>query len=397
MFESLEMAPPDAILGLTEAFKKDPNPDKINLSVGVYKDADGKTPVLDCVKEAERRLFESESAKSYLPIDGIPEYGQHVRELVFGPDHEVVTSARAVTVQAPGGTGALRVAADFLKRKLPQVRIWQSQPTWVNHPKIFEAADRMIETYPYIDQAGTGLDFDAMLAGLQQIPAGEVVLLHACCHNPTGIDPSPDQWKQIADVVQQRKLLPLVDFAYQGFAAGLEEDAVGVRELCRPGSELLICSSFSKNFGLYSERVGALTIVAGTREAAQAALSHAKICVRVNYSNPPQHGGAVVATVLGDERLRSQWLQELAVMRDRINNMRGLFVEKMKVKAPQHDFSFIAKQRGMFSFSGLKPIQVDELRNKHSIYIVTAGGRINVAGMTESNIDRLCDAVATVL
>jgi aspartate/tyrosine/aromatic aminotransferase len=397
MFESIEMAPPDAILGLTEAFNRDPNPDKINLSVGVYKDANGKTPVLECVKEAERRLLDEEAAKGYLAIHGIPEYGDYARELLFGAGHEILTSGRSVALQAPGGTGALRVAADFLKRKVPHARIWCSKPTWVNHPKIFEAADRSVDTYPYMDHAGTGLDFDSMLAGLQQIPAGDVVLLHACCHNPTGIDPTPEQWRQIAGVVQERHLLPLIDFAYQGFASGVEEDATGVRELCRPGMEALICSSFSKNFGLYCERTGALTIVAGTEEAAQAALSHAKICVRVNYSNPPKHGGAIVTTVLGDAELRSQWIQEVAAMRDRINGMRSLFVEKMKVKMPQHDFSFIAKQRGMFSFSGLTPVQVDELRNKHSIYVVTAGGRINVAGMTESNIDRLCDAIASVL
>ncbi|MFV1964803.1 MAG: amino acid aminotransferase [Pirellulaceae bacterium] len=396
MFETLEMAPPDAILGLTEAFNKDPNPDKINLSVGVYKNADGKTPVLECVKEAERRLLAEETAKSYLAIHGLPEYGQSARELLFGADHEILASGRSVALQTPGGTGALRVAADFLKRAFPRSRVWCSTPTWVNHPKIFEAADRPVETYPYIDQAGTGLDFDSMLAGLQQIPEGDVVLLHACCHNPTGIDPTPEQWRRIADVVQQRQLLPLIDFAYQGFAVGLDEDAVGLRELCRPGMEVLICSSFSKNFGLYCERIGALTIVARTQEAAKAALSHAKICVRVNYSNPPKHGGAVVATVLGDATLRAQWSRELAAMRDRINTMRTLFVETMKAKAPRHDFSFIARQRGMFSFSGLTPVQVDELRSKHSIYIVTAGGRINVAGMTEANIDRLCDAIASV-
>jgi len=397
MFENLDMAPPDAILGLTEAFNKDPNPDKINLSVGVYKDAHGKTPVLECVKEAERRLLAAGAAKSYLPIHGMPDYGQSARELLFGADHEIVHSGRSVTLQAPGGTGALRVAADFLKCKVPQSRIWCSQPTWVNHPKIFHAADRQVETYAYMDDAGTGLDFDAMLASLQQIPAGDVVLLHACCHNPTGIDPTPEQWKQIGDVIQQRQLLPLVDFAYQGFANGLQEDAIGLRELCRPGVELLICSSFSKNFGLYCERVGALTIVAGEPDAAQAALSHAKICVRVNYSNPPRHGAAIVATVLSDPQLRSQWAQELEEMRGRINSTRQSFVATMKDKAPQHDFSFIARQRGMFSFSGLKPIQVDELRNKHSIYVVTSGGRINVAGMTPANLDRLCDAVASVL
>jgi aspartate/tyrosine/aromatic aminotransferase len=397
MFETLEPAPPDAILGLTEAFHNDPNPDKINLSVGVYQDASGKTPMLESVKEAERRLLEAEKSKSYLPISGLPDYGQLTRQLLFGSDHEIITASRAITLQTPGGTGALRVAADLLKRKFPAAAVWCSKPTWVNHRPIFESADRRVEFYAYADEAGTGLDFDAMLASLQQIPAGDAVLLHAGCHNPTGIDPTPDQWRQIADVIEHRRLLPLVDFAYLGFGNGLEEDATGLRELCRPGSEALICSSYSKNFGLYCERVGALTVVAGTSDAAQAALSHAKICVRVNYSNPPKHGAAIVATVLADPALRAQWEQEVAGMRDRINAMRNLFVTTMKTKAPQHDFSFIARQRGMFSFSGLSAVQVDQLRHQHSIYVVTAGGRINVAGMHEGNIDRLCAAIASVL
>lgn len=397
MFETFEMAPPDAILGLTEAFKKDTNPDKINLSVGVYKDPSGTTPILRCVKEAERRLLAEEQTKGYLGIDGLANFGQLARELLFTSEHEALTSGRAVSLQTPGGTGALRVAADFLKRKLPTAKIWLSKPTWANHPKIFEAADRQIETYSYIDAAGTSLDFDAMLQSLQQIPAGDVVLLHGCCHNPTGIDPTPEQWQQIADVVHQRKLLPLIDFAYQGFGLGIDEDATGLRTMIRPETEALVCSSFSKNFGLYSERVGALTLIAGNADAAQAALSHAKIAVRTNYSNPPQHGGAIVATVLADTGLRADWEAELAEMRSRIHTMRTLFVDTMKQKAPQHDFSFIADQCGMFSFSGLTPVQVDELKNKHSVYIVTSGGRINVAGMTEHNMDRLCSAIASVL
>lgn len=411
MFETLDMAPPDAILGLGEAFKKDSRPHKINLSVGVYQDASGKTPVLACVKEAERRLLAGETSKGYLAIDGLPEYDRLVQQLLFnGPsgtpqwafptesgEHEILASGRAATVQSPGGTGALRVAADLLHKKFPAARVWFSKPTWANHQSIFSAAGLRIDTYPYIDAAGQGLDFAAMLAALKQIPAGDVVVLHACCHNPTGIDPTPGQWKQIADLVDERKLLPLVDFAYQGFGDGLQEDAAGLRELCRPGRELLICNSFSKNFGVYCERVGALTIVAATPEGAQAALSHAKTCVRVNYSNPPRHGAAVVAAVLGDAGLRAEWEQELATMRGRINGMRKLFVETMKKKFPTRDFSFIARQRGMFSFSGLTTMQVDELRNKHAIYVVGAGGRMNVAGMTEANMGPLCDALADVL
>jgi len=397
MFESLDMAPPDAILGLADAFQRDPNPQKINLSVGVYKDAQGRTPILRCVKEAESRLLQRETHKSYLAIEGMAEYGRFVGELLFGADHEILAAGRAATLQTPGGTGALRVAADFLKRKLPHARVWHSRPTWANHPSVFAAADRRVETYAYIDGDQTGLDFDAMLEGLRKIPAGDVVLLHACCHNPTGIDPTPEQWQTLAETVAERGLLPLVDFAYQGFGDGLEADAAGLRALCRPGCELIVCSSFSKNFGLYSERVGAVTFVAPHRAAAEAALSHAKTCVRVNYSNPPQHGAAIVATVLGDTELRPLWRRELDAMRERIHAMRTLFVHTMHAKSSRRDFSFLSDQRGMFSYSGLTPVQVDELRTRHSIYLVMQGGRINVAGMTEANMERLCEAVASVL
>lgn len=397
MFESLSMAPPDAILGLGEAFKKDPNPNKINLSVGVFKDAGGNTPVLACVKEAEKRLLDAEKTKNYLSIEGLADYGQRVRELLFGADHEIVINRRAVTAQVPGGTGGLRVAADFLAAKFPGRRIWISQPTWPNHPNIFKAAGLNVDSYPYIDAAGQALDFDGMCAAIKKMALGDIICLHACCHNPTGVDPTPEQWKTIGDLVTERQLLPLVDFAYQGFGDGLREDARGLLELARPGQELLVCSSFSKNFGLYSERVGALTLVANSAEAADAALSHVRTAIRVNYSNPPQHGAAVVATVLSDAKLRQQWEDELAAMRQRIHQMRGLFVEKMKARGAKRDFSFLAKQKGMFSYSGLTPVQVDELKNKYAIYIVVSGGRINVAGMTEANMDALCDAICAVL
>lgn len=396
MFDSLQPAPPDSILGLTEAFKLDSNPDKINLSVGVYKDANGQTPVLDCVKEAERRLVDEEKSKSYLPINGSPEYGRLVRELMFGADHEIVSTDRAVTLQAPGGTGALRVAADFVKTSFPAASIWCSKPTWPNHPGIFQAAGLKVESYPYFDKEGNRLDLDAMLAGLREIPAGDVICLHGCCHNPSGIDPTAQQWRQIADAVHERGLLPLVDFAYQGFGDGLQEDSLGLMELCRPGKELLIASSFSKNFGLYCERTGALTAVAGDAQTASVALSRLKINVRTNYSNPPAHGGAIVATVLADTDLKQQWAEEVAVMRDRINGMRRRFADTMRAKGSTQDFDFITKQRGMFSFSGLSPVQVDELKTKFSIYVV-GSGRINVAGMTEHNMDQLCDAVMAVL
>jgi aspartate aminotransferase len=320
-----------------------------------------------------------------------------VQELLFAAGHEILTSGRAVTAQTPGGTGALRVASDFLKKHFPTARIWCSRPTWANHPAVFAAAGLPVEQYAYIDAAGQGLDFAALTAALKQIPAGDVVLLHACCHNPTGIDPTPAQWQEIAAIVHEQNLLPLVDFAYQGFGDGLEEDSIGLRALAKPGQELLVCSSFSKNFGLYCERVGALTVVARSQEAAQRALSQVRISVRVNYSNPPQHGAAIVATILGDPALRKQWEQELAEMRGRINAMRLKFVEMMGQKTKKKDFGFLRRQKGMFSFSGLTPVQVDELKTKHSIYVVSSGGRINVAGMTEENLPRLCEAIAGVL
>ena len=396
MFESLQAAPADPILGLTEAFKKDPHPGKINLGVGVYKDAQGNTPVFASVKQAEERILTAQTSKNYLAIEGTPEYGAVVQKLLLGNGHEIITGQRAVTSQTPGGTGALRVAADFIHAMFPTAHIWLSDPTWANHPKVFEAAGMEVNTYPYFDTAANDLDLEAMLQTLEKIPTGDVILLHGCCHNPSGVDPNPEQWQHIAAVIKARRLLPLVDFAYQGLGSGLKEDAAGLLSLCHPGAELLIASSFSKNFGLYNERVGALTLVGSSPEAAATALGHIKICVRTNYSNPPAHGAALVTAVLQDPALRSQWLGEVAAMRDRINGMRQLFVERLKGKGVERDFSFITRQRGMFSFSGLTPQQVETLRERNAIYIV-GSGRINVAGMTEDNIDTLCEALAAVL
>ena len=396
MFENLQMAPPDAILGLTDTFNHDPSPHKINLTVGVYKDAQGHTPILNCVKEAEKRLLADEQTKGYLGIDGLADYGRLVRELAFGADHPLLAAGRAATVQTPGGTAAVRVAADFLKSFNPGATVWCSKPTWANHPSIFQAAGLPVEQYAYLDAAGTGLDFAAMRAALEKIPAGDAVCLHACCHNPTGVDPTAEQWREIAHLVRARGILPLVDFAYQGFGEGLREDACGLLALCAADMDMLVCSSFSKNFGLYGERVGALSIIASSSDAAQRALSHAKTCVRANYSNPPKHGAAIVAAILADDALRALWEEELECMRSRIHLMRELFVKTMKAKRAGVDFSFISRQRGMFSYSGLTPLQVDRLRNEFSIYIV-GSGRINVAGMSEENMGRLCDAIAAVL
>jgi aspartate/tyrosine/aromatic aminotransferase len=396
MFESIPTAPPDPILGLTEAFKQDPNPNKINLSVGVYQDGTGKTPVLETVKEAERRLLQDEKTKSYMPISGDPTYGSLVQKLVLGENHPMLTSGRAITAHSPGGTGALRVAGDYLHKLHPNAAIWLSDPTWANHPAIFTAAGLPVKTYSYRDEATNGLNFNAMLESLKQVPAGDVVLLHGGCHNPTGIDPTVEQWLQIAEVLTERGVLPFVDFAYQGFAGGIDEDAVGLRALCSKVDEVLIASSFSKNFALYRERTGALTMVARTREHAASVMSQLKVVIRTNYSNPPAHGGLIVSTVLQDPELRARWVVEVNTMRDRINGMRRLFVDTLKAKGVKRDFSSITQQRGMFSFSGLDKTQVEELRRKYAIYIV-GSGRINVAGMTEANMDPLCEAVKSVL
>ncbi|MBI1372675.1 MAG: aminotransferase class I/II-fold pyridoxal phosphate-dependent enzyme [Phycisphaera sp.] len=396
MFEHVQTAPPDPILGLTETFNADTRSEKINLSVGVYKDAAGKTPILATVKEAERRLLENETSKGYKPISGDPVYDALVQKLLFGAGSDVIASKRAFTAHTPGGTGGLRVAGDYLHHLHSDSGIWVSDPTWANHRGIFGAAGLGIMSYPYYNPAEHAIDFDAMLNALKEVPAGDIVLLHGCCHNPTGQDPTVEQWGQIGQVLAEQGALPLVDFAYQGFAEDIDGDAAGLRELMKHVDELIICSSFSKNFGLYCERTGAITFVA--RDAAQctAVGSQVKVAIRRNYSNPPSHGGAIVATILGDDQLRKQWEGEVAVMRDRINGMRQLFVDTLKAKGVDQDFSFITEQRGMFSFSGLSKEQVDELRDKHAIYIV-GSGRINVAGMTESNMDRLCTAIAAVL
>jgi aspartate/tyrosine/aromatic aminotransferase len=395
MFESVQTAPSDPILGLTEAFNTDTRSDKINLSVGVYKDSEGRTPVLACVKEAERRILETETSKGYKPISGDPEYGRLVRQLLFGTGSELVTGGRGQTAHTPGGTGALRVAGDYIHNQHPRATLWLSQPTWANHPKVFEAAGIPQRQYPYFHAHKNQLDLDGMLGALSNAAAGDVVLLHACCHNPTGVDPNAEQWDQIARVLAKRGALPLVDFAYQGFGTGLEEDATGLRTLCGKLDELLVCSSFSKNFGLYNERTGALTIVAKSAANASSVMSQVKICVRTNYSNPPAHGGAIVREILSDETLKEQWQAELSGMRLRIHTMRERFAEMLTNKGAKGDFSFITRQNGMFSFSGLSQEQVERLRTDHGIYVV-GSGRINVAGMTDSNLDRLTDAVIAV-
>lgn len=396
MFEKVIAAPADPILGLTEEFKKDSRAEKINLGVGIYKNEQGQTPVLATVKKAEAALLETEKTKSYLTIEGTAEYGLAVQKLLFGADSDVVASKRAKTAQAPGGSGALRVAGEFIKRHLNSPKIWISNPTWANHNGVFTAAGIETAQYGYYNAETKDKDFAAMVADLETASAGDIVLLHGCCHNPTGIDPTAEEWETLAKLCAEKGLLPLFDFAYQGFAKGVEEDAAGLRVFAEHNTEILVASSFSKNFGLYNERVGAFTLVAKSEDVAATAFSQVKSIIRSIYSNPPAHGSAVVTHILNDEALRAEWEKEVAEMRDRIQEMRELFVSTLKAEGVDADFSFIERQNGMFSFSGLSKDQVNRLKEEFAIYIV-GSGRISVAGMTKENMGPLCKGIAAVL
>lgn len=396
MFEKISAAPADPILGLADLFRADERPHKINLGIGVYKDETGKTPVLTSVKKAEQYLLENEVSKNYLSIDGLPEFALRTQELLFGKDNDIITNKRARTAQTPGGTGALRVAADFIAHNTSAKRIWISNPTWPNHRNVFAAVGLEVCDYDYYDATAHKLDFDGMVASLSAAQTGDIVLFHGCCHNPTGIDPTPEQWGQLASLSQQKGWLPLFDFAYQGFANGLDEDAQGLRTFAAKHQELLVASSYSKNFGLYNERVGACTLVAADSAVVDTAFSQIKAVIRANYSNPPSHGAAVVATILSNDVLRGIWEQELTAMRERIQRMRQLFVNTLQEKGAQQDFSFIIQQNGMFSFSGLSKEQVIRLRDEFGVYAVNSG-RVNVAGMTPENMAPLCEAIVAVL
>lgn len=396
LFSSIDMAPRDPILGITETYNADQNPNKINLGVGVYYDDNGKVPLLQCVRKAEALLMEKLAPRTYLPIDGLAIYDKAVQELVFGADSTAIQEKRALTVQSIGGTGALKLGADFLKRFSPGSEVWISDPSWENHRALFEFAGFVVNSYPYYDPATHGVNFDAMIAKLKTLPAGAIVVLHACCHNPTGADLTNDQWTQVIEVVNSQGLIPFLDMAYQGFGDNIEEDGLAVRRFADAGSPVFIANSFSKSFSLYGERVGALSIVAVDTEEAARVLSQLKRVVRTNYSNPPIHGSQVVVTALATPELRQLWEEELAGMRDRIREMRHSLVEKLKVKAPDHDFEFVKQQRGMFSYSGLTKQQVDRLREEFSIYAVDTG-RICVAALNSQNIDYTVDAIAQVL
>ncbi|MEE3662700.1 amino acid aminotransferase [Brenneria sp. g21c3] len=396
MFENISAAPADPILGLADLFRADERPHKINLGIGVYKDETGKTPVLTSVKKAEQYLLENETSKNYLSIDGLPAFGQCTQALLFGKENSIIADKRARTAQTPGGTGGLRVAADFLAKQTSAKRIWISNPSWPNHKNIFSGAGLEVCEYRYYDAANHALDFDGIVSSLAAAQAGDVVLFHGCCHNPSGIDPSAEQWSQLAELSVAKGWLPLFDFAYQGFAHGLEEDAQGLRIFAERHKELIVCSSYSKNFGLYNERVGACTLVAADTATADKVFSQVKAVIRANYSNPPSHGAAVVATILSNDALRAIWEQELTAMRERIQRMRQLFVNTLQEKGAKQDFSFIINQNGMFSFSGLNKEQVLRLRDDFGVYAVNSG-RINVAGMTPENMAPLCEAIVAVL
>jgi aromatic-amino-acid transaminase len=396
LLASVPMAPSDPILGVTEAFVADPNPRKVNLGVGVYYDDAGKIPLLECVRHAESERLKTAPDRGYLPIDGLAAYDHAVRELVFGNDSQALRENRIVTVQALGGTGGLRIGADFLRRISPGAQLWISEPSWENHRQLFEAAGFTVNSYPYYDATTHGLDFVGMQRALGALPAGSIVVLHACCHNPTGVDLGREQWNQVLDIVTSRGLVPFLDLAYQGFADGLEADSYAARLFAGAMTPVLLSSSFSKSFSLYGERVGALSVVSASAEEASRVLSQLKRVVRSNYSNPPTHGGQIVASVLASPQLRNLWDRELGAMRERIKAMRKQLVEKIHARAPGADFSFVLAQRGMFSYSGLSKAQVQRLRAEYSIYAIDTG-RICVAALNSKNADYVADAIANVI
>ncbi|MDR1227815.1 MAG: aspartate/tyrosine/aromatic aminotransferase [Azoarcus sp.] len=396
LFAAVEMAPRDPILGLTEAFNADNRAGKVNLGVGVYYDGDGKLPLLAAVKAAEEARLKAQPARGYQPIDGNPAYNQAVRDLLFGAGSDLAANGTVVTIQALGGTGALKVGADYLKQLLPQTTLFISDPSWENHRALFGAAGFPIETYPYYDPASRGVDFDAMKQRLAALPPQSIVLLHACCHNPTGADLTGGQWQEVAALCREKRLLPFLDMAYQGFADGIEQDTAAVQAFAASGVQFLVSSSFSKNFSLYGERVGALSIVTASREEAARVASQVKRVIRTNYSNPPTHGGAIVAAVLASPELRKLWENELAGMRNRIRAMRAGLVDALKAEGVARDFSFIARQRGMFSFTGLSKEQVERLKSESGVYAVSSG-RINVAALNGGNLPVVAKAIAAVL
>ena len=396
LFSSVQLAPKDPIFGLTEAYNADQRPSKVNLGVGVYYTDEGKVPLLRAVLEAEKEVVAKEAPRAYIPIEGPNPYNSAVQNLLFGKDSALIQAGQVVTAECLGGTGALRVGGDFVKRLEPTAKAAISSPSWENHRGIFEAAGYEVLEYTYFDPKTRGVDFDGMVKSLESFPAKTLVILHACCHNPTGADLTKDQWKTIISICQQKQLIPFLDIAYQGFADGIEEDGAAVRMFANSGMSFFVSSSFSKSFSLYGERVGALSIVTQSKEESARVLSQLKRVIRTNYSNPPTHGAAIVATVLNSPKLRQMWEDELAQMRDRIKSMRHGLKEKLAAAGVSHDFSFIEAQRGMFSYSGLTADQVAKLQEQDAIYALSTG-RICVAALNSKNIDRVAQAIARVL
>ncbi|MBI3045870.1 MAG: aspartate/tyrosine/aromatic aminotransferase [Betaproteobacteria bacterium] len=396
LLAGVEMAPRDPILGVTEAFNADTHPNKVNLGVGVYYDDNGKVPVLECVRRAEQKLAETPLPRNYLPIDGIPAYDRAVQELLFGKDSPALRDRRIVTVQTLGGTGGLKVGADLLHRLNGKAPLWISDPSWENHQALFDYAGFKVQAYPYYDAATHGVKFDAMIGALKKLPAGAIAILHACCHNPTGVDLSPEQWQGVIEVVNARGIVPFLDIAYQGFAEGLDADAAVVRRFAQSCPVVLVSSSFSKSLSLYGERVGAFSLVAETADEAARVLSQLKRVIRTNYSNPPTHGGQAVTTVLTTPELRALWEKELGGMRERIKTMRRQLVESIRAARSDFDFSFVVRQRGLFSYSGLNKDQVRRLREEYSLYAIDSG-RICVAALNSRNVDYVARAIASVL
>lgn len=396
MFASLKALPADPILGLLAKYREDANPQKVDLGVGVYKNEAGDTTVLNCVKKAEQHRTDTESSKVYIGPTGSSLFNDEMAKLIFGQAHKVLSENRARTVSTPGGTGALRVAAEFIKSCKAGATIWVSNPTWANHTGLFEAAGLTVKTYPYYDYENKTLDFDGMIAALKQVSSDDAVLLHACCHNPSGMDLNNEQWQQVADVAKSVGFTPVIDMAYQGFGQGLDEDAYGLRLMAETVNEMVVCSSCSKNFGLYRERIGGCTIIGESSLQVDIAFSVLLSVVRVIYSMPPAHGAALVETILSSDELRNEWHTELAEMRNRINGNRQLLVEKLIENGVTRDFSFITRQAGMFSFLGITPEQVQQLQDEYSIYMV-GSSRMSIAGIANSNVDYLAQSIAKVL
>ena len=396
MFAQLQPVATDPILGLMAAYKEDPNPNKVDLGVGVYKDEQGHTAVLKCVKEAEALRLKQEDSKTYIGMAGDLGFNSHIEKLAFGIGHKVLLANRVTTAHTPGGTGALRVAAEFIKKANPNATIWVTSPTWANHISLFQAAGLNVKEYTYYDYATKGLNEEAMFADLAKVPAGDVVLVHACCHNPSGMDLTFAQWQRFTALAKERGFTPLVDMAYQGFGSGLDDDAKGLRHLADNVEEMILCSSCSKNFGLYRERIGAVSIVAADSKVAEVARVNLLSVVRSIYSMPPAHGAIIVANILNSNELTALWHQELAEMRNRINSYRQLIIDKLASEGVTQDFSFITRQHGMFSFLGINKAQIDRLRSEFSIYMV-GSSRVSIAGLNHSNIDYFAKSVATVL